>query len=61
VETELGGLLGHRVGNGNGKTVATLLAAAGGAYAGHSAEKNMQKVTVYDVRVRMHDGSLRNM
>lgn len=57
----LGGLLGHQVGNGNGKTVATLLGAAGGAYAGNNAEKNMQKVTVFEVRVRMDDGSLRNM
>ncbi len=57
----LGGLLGNQVGNGNGKTVATVLGAAGGAYAGNAVEKNMKKVTVYDVRVRMDDGSMRNM
>ena len=57
----LGGLLGNQVGNGNGKTLATVLGAAGGAYAGNSVEKNMKKVTVYDVRVRMNDGTVRNM
>lgn len=57
----IGGLLGNQVGNGNGKTVATVLGAAGGAYAGNTVEKNMRKVTVYDVRVRMDDGSVRNL
>lgn len=57
----LGGLLGHQVGGGNGKTVAAVLGAAGGAYAGNTIEKNMHQVTVYDVRVRMADGSSRNM
>lgn len=57
----IGGLLGNQVGNGNGKTLATVLGAAGGAYAGNTVEKNMKKVTVYDVRVRMDDGSIRNM
>lgn len=57
----LGGLLGHQVGNGNGNTVATVLGAAGGAYAGNKVEQNMKKVTVYDVRVRMDDGSMRNL
>jgi outer membrane lipoprotein SlyB len=57
----IGGLLGNQVGNGNGKTLATVVGAAGGAYAGNAVEKNMKKVTVYDVRVRMDDGSVRNM
>lgn len=57
----LGGLLGHQVGNGNGNTAATILGAAGGAYAGNRVEQNMKKVTVYDVRVRMDDGSMRNL
>lgn len=57
----IGGLLGNQVGNGNGKTLATVVGAAGGAYAGNTVEKNMKKVTVYDVRVRMDDGSIRNM
>ena len=57
----IGGLLGNQVGNGNGKTLATVVGAAGGAYAGNTVEKNMKKVTVYDVRVRMDDGTTRNL
>ncbi len=57
----IGGLLGNQVGGGNGKTLATVAGVAGGAYAGNAIEKNMKKVTVYDVRVRMDDGSSRNM
>jgi outer membrane lipoprotein SlyB len=57
----IGGLLGHQVGGGNGKTLATVAGVAGGAFAGNTIEKNMKKVTVYDVRLRMDDGSRRNM
>ena len=45
----------------DGKTAATVLGVAGGAFAGNAIEKNMKKVTVYEVRVRMDDGSVRNM
>lgn len=57
----IGGLLGNQVGGGSGKTAATVLGAAGGAYAGNRVEKNMKKVTVYQVRVRMNDGSYRTI
>ena len=57
----LGGILGHQVGGGNGKTAMAVLGAAGGAYAGNKVEQNMKSVTVYDVRVRMDDGSVRNL
>jgi outer membrane lipoprotein SlyB len=57
----LGGVLGNQVGNGNGKTLATVVGAAGGAYAGNKVEQSMKTVTVYDVRVRMNDGSIRNL
>ena len=57
----LGGLLGNQVGGGSGKTAMTVLGAAGGAFAGNTIEKNMKKVTVYQVRVRMNDGSIRNV
>ncbi|MDB5893394.1 MAG: hypothetical protein JWQ88_925 [Rhodoferax sp.] len=57
----LGGLLGHQVGGGNGKTAMSVLGAAGGAYAGNTVEKNMNKVTVYQVRVRMDNGTHRSM
>ena len=57
----VGGLLGNQVGGGNGKTAMTVLGVAGGAFAGNQIEKNMKKVTVYEIRVRMDDGSVRNM
>ena len=57
----IGGLLGNQVGGGNGKTLATVAGLAGGAFAGNTIEKNMKHVTVYDVRLRMDDGSKRNM
>lgn len=57
----IGGLLGNQVGGGNGKTLATVAGVAGGAFAGNTIEKNMKRVTVYNVRLRMNDGSRRNM
>ncbi|MDR7134544.1 uncharacterized protein YcfJ [Lysobacter niastensis] len=40
-----GGLLGHQVGGGSGKTVATVAGAAGGAYAGRKIQENQQNKT----------------
>jgi outer membrane lipoprotein SlyB len=57
----VGGLLGNQVGGGSGKTAMTVLGAAGGAFAGNQIEKNMKKVTVYQVRVRMNDGTTRTV
>ncbi|MBX3653666.1 MAG: glycine zipper 2TM domain-containing protein [Ramlibacter sp.] len=57
----VGGLLGNQVGGGSGKTAATVLGAAGGAYAGHAIEKNSKKYTTYQMRVRMADGSYRTI
>ena len=57
----LGGVLGNQVGGGNGKTAMTVLGAAGGAYAGNTVEKNMKKVTRYQMRVRMNNGSVRTI
>ncbi|MFC5519582.1 glycine zipper 2TM domain-containing protein [Polaromonas jejuensis] len=57
----VGGLLGHQVGGGSGKTAMTVLGAAGGAYAGNTIEKNMKKTTVYQMRVRMNNGSVRTI
>jgi outer membrane lipoprotein SlyB len=54
-----GGLLGHQVGGGNGKTALTVLGAVGGAFAGNEIEKRVKSTTVYDVSVRMEDGSVR--
>ena len=53
----LGGVLGHQVGGGNGKTLATVAGAVGGGLAGNAVEKNTHTATSYEVIVRMEDGS----
>lgn len=57
----LGGVLGHQIGNGNGRTAATVLGAVGGGFAGNEVEKRTHTLTVYEVSVRMQDGSLRHV
>lgn len=55
-----GALLGNQVGGGSGRRIATVAGAAGGAYAGHQAEKYLKSGTRYDVVVRMEDGTNRS-
>ena len=55
----VGGLLGNQVGSGNGRTLATVAGAVGGAYAGNRIERNMKAVTYTDVRVKMAAGGYR--
>lgn len=55
-----GGLLGHQVGGGTGKTLMTIGGAAGGAYAGHVAEKKLRSKTVYNVAVKLDNGQTRS-
>lgn len=57
----LGGLLGHQIGSGRGNTAATIVGAAGGAYAGNTVEKNVKKTSRYEVSVRMDDGTMRTV
>ena len=57
----LGAVVGNQMGGGDGKTLATILGAIGGGMAGNSVEKKMKKVTVYEVLVRMEDGSTRTL
>ena len=57
----LGAVVGNQIGKGSGRTVATILGAVGGGVAGHMIEKNVRKDTVYQVRVRMEDGSIRSV
>lgn len=57
----VGGLLGSQVGGGSGKNVATVLGAVGGGVAGNEVEKRARATTVYQVRVRMDDGSVRTI
>lgn len=57
----LGGLLGNQVGGGDGKTIATVIGVLGGGWAGNTVEKRMKKEMVYQVEVRMEDGSTRTV
>lgn len=52
----LGALVGNQFGRGNGKDALTILGAIGGGVAGNQIEKKMQKVTTYQVELRMDDG-----
>ena len=55
----VGGILGNQVGGGNGNTAATVLGAAGGAYAGHEIERNKQALqgsNAFRFTIRMNDG-----
>jgi outer membrane lipoprotein SlyB len=51
----VGGLLGNQVGQGDGKTAATVAGAVVGGMAGNAIEKN-QSETWYDISIRMNDG-----
>ncbi len=53
----VGGLLGHQVGGGTGRTVATAAGAAGGAYVGYEMEKRRKAGEIYKVTIRMDDGT----
>ena len=51
-----GAVLGHQVGGGRGKDVATLAGAAGGAYAGHKIEENVRSTKSWVVSVHFDNG-----
>lgn len=54
----VGGIVGNQVGSGRGNTAATVVGAAGGAYAGHEIEKRTQhESTASNVTVRMDNGT----
>lgn len=55
----VGGLLGHQVGGGRGKDVATVAGAVGGAVAGNEIEKRAGSTQHYEITVRFEDGSTR--
>jgi outer membrane lipoprotein SlyB len=56
----LGGVVGHQIGGGDGKKAMTVIGAVGGGLAGHEIEKRARSTTVFDVQVRMQDGSTRS-
>ena len=50
----VGGIVGNQVGKGRGNTAATVIGAAGGAYAEHEIEKrNQQPSNAYKLTIRM--------
>jgi uncharacterized protein YcfJ len=57
----LGAVVGHQMGNGNGKKAMTVLGGVAGGVAGHEVEKRARGDTVYQVRVRMDDNSERTI
>jgi outer membrane lipoprotein SlyB len=60
----VGGILGNQVGGGSGNTAATVLGAAGGAYAGHELEKRNQSQpagNAFKFTVRLNDGSYQSV
>ncbi|MET3130858.1 uncharacterized protein YcfJ [Oxalobacteraceae bacterium GrIS 1.11] len=52
-----GALLGHQVGGGTGKDIATLAGAAGGAYAGNKVEQRMNTSKIWTVAVQYENGN----
>jgi uncharacterized protein YcfJ len=54
-----GGVVGHQLGGGSGKTALTVLGAVGGGLAGNEVEKNMKKYTVWVTTVTFKDGTHR--
>ncbi len=57
----VGGVVGNQFGKGNGRKAMTVLGAVGGGVAGHEIEKHARSETVYSVRVRMNDGTVRTL
>ena len=59
----VGGIVGNQVGGGQGKTAATVIGAAGGAYAGNQIEKRnqQQQADAFKFTVRMRDGSYQTL
>ena len=55
----IGGVLGHQVGSGRGNTAATVVGAAGGAYAGNEIEKNKKSYSTWQVVVKLETGDTR--
>jgi len=52
-----GGGIGNMIGGGTGRTVATIVGAIGGAYAGHKIAENAQEL-VWIIDVRYDDGTI---
>jgi outer membrane lipoprotein SlyB len=57
----LGAAVGNQIGDGNGRRLATVIGAAGGAKVGHEVEKRRStEITGYRVDVALDDGGTRS-
>jgi outer membrane lipoprotein SlyB len=52
-----GGVIGHQIGSGGGKTAATVIGTIGGAVVGNQIEKNKAQAPRYRITVRLDSGS----
>lgn len=52
----IGGLLANQIGGGNGKMLATVAGAGGGAYAGNQFEQRNRAREIYRIRVQLDSG-----
>ena len=53
----VGGALANNIGQGNGRTLATIAGMVGGGLLGNKIEKSQRQTVSYDVSVRMEDGT----
>ena len=56
-----GALVGSQIAGGHNRTLGGLVGAVGGGLVGNAIEKHERKATMYDVTVRMDDGSHRTV
>jgi len=56
-----GALVGNRIAGNNNRTLGGVVGAVGGGLIGNAIEKHHRQSIVYDVNVRMEDGSLRTV
>lgn len=58
----VGGVIGNQIGGGDGKKLATVAGVVGGGVIGNEIEKkNSSAQTVYDIKVKMDDGSVQTL
>jgi outer membrane lipoprotein SlyB len=55
----VGGVIGHQLGGGTGKTLATIGGAAAGGYVGEKAEQKHNAKVVWVTTVKLKDGSVK--